>query len=70
MISKDKKIIETPEFDVKFSYGEKDKEGYIIVSRLSGGDILQTIKFWENDRLTTFEQFRNSCSVWCDENIA
>jgi len=70
MISKLKRTITRPQFDVKFTYGEKNKEGYIIVSRLSGKDILQTIKFWGEDRLKTFAEFDDACITWCDQNAA
>ena len=70
MISKNKRVIEKPQFDVVFTYGERNKVGHIIVSRLSGGDILQTIKFWDKDRLKTFEQFNDACVIWCDNNAA
>lgn len=76
MISKLKRIITRPQFDVEFTYSEgyayqkKEKEGRISVTRLSGGDTLQIIKFWGGDRLKTFEEFDDVCTCWCDRNAA
>lgn len=69
-ITKKNNIIQKPQFDVEFEYLECNGEGKIIVRRLSGKDILQTINFWGGDRLKTFEQFNDACVCWCDRNAA
>jgi len=70
MIKKSLRIIEREDFDTRFIYEENNKVGIIIVQRISGEDNLQIIKFWGNDRLKTFEQFKDACTCWIDQNIA
>ena len=70
MIAKKNRIIKKPEFDIEFEYQETDGVGWITVRRLSGKDILLTIRFGIKDRLKTSEQFRHICTCWCDRNVA
>ena len=69
-ITHENNTIKKEQFGVQFEYSEFNKVGQIIVRRLGGEDILQTIKFWGGDRLTNYEQFNNACVRWCDQNAA
>ena len=70
MIPKLKRVIEKEQFGTYFVYNEINKVGSISVRRMGGRELLQTIKFWGNDRLKTFEEFSDACTTWCDQNVA
>ncbi len=70
MIKKSDRKVVRELFGVEFHYGEINKVGYIKVFRLGTSELLQTIKFWDNDRLINKNQFNDACTTWCDQNAA
>ena len=70
MIKKSDRKIVKEQFGVEFYYNEINKVGYIKVIRINSDDLLQTIKFWDNDRLVNRMQFEDACITWCDRNAA
>jgi len=70
MISKNKRVIEKPEFGTFFVYNGNTKKGIVEVRRIGEGDLLQTIKFWGGDGLKTYEEFKDVCTTWIDQNLA
>jgi len=70
MIPKSKRVIEKPGFGTYFVYKGTTKEGLIEVRRMGQGDLLQVIKFFGGDGLKTYDEFRDVCTTWIDQNVA
>lgn len=70
MISKNKRVIEKKEFGTFFVYKGTTKKGIVEVRRIGDRELLQTIKFWDGDGLKNYEEFKDVCTTWIDQNIA
>jgi len=70
MISKNKRVIERESFGTFFVYKGTTKKGIVEVRRMGDKELLQTIKFWDGDGLKTYEEFKDVCTTWIDQNIA
>lgn len=55
-------------FGTTFKYYEINGTGHISV--IFNEEVINTINFWDGDRLKNFEDFEDAITCWCDKHIA